>query len=441
MRVPVLIVGAGVSGLSAAYHLDPEDYLLIEKESTPGGLARTIQDRGFSFDYTGHYLHLHDPYSTKLVKTLLGSNLKKHNRSAWIYSHGGYHRYPFQANTYGLPTWVKQECIDGFKKALDRPQTKVSPRQLFSEWVLSTFGEGFAKHFFFPYNKKLWCVDPHEMTSEWVGMFVPRPTMDEVVAGSLDDDKKAFGYNATFYYPEKGGVRALVDGFLKTVTVQCNTSLMSLNSEKHTAVIQHGDEMQTIEYDHLINTIPLPNLLRHIEDLPDKVTPAFKVLRSTQVECFNIGVRDPDVGEGRHWVYFPDPKVPFYRVGFPSNVSKHVAPEGCGSISVEVSRLDTVSITQRERTELMFSCLDALKECKILKSTEDVVTLSPLTIRPAYVLYDQNRTSLVTHLLSDLQGFDIHSIGRYGSWEYSFIERNLLEGRDVVKSILDGVSA
>src|SRR5437773_817034 len=111
-HVRTLILGGGMSGLSCAYHLK-SDYRLWEKSDEPGGLSRSIKQDGFVFDHTGHLLHLRDPYTLDLIPKLLGNNIVKNARNAWIYSSGTYTRYPFQANTYGLPPRVIKECLQG----------------------------------------------------------------------------------------------------------------------------------------------------------------------------------------------------------------------------------------------------------------------------------------------------------------------------------------
>src|SRR5258706_15994326 len=108
-HIRTLILGGGMSGLSCAYHLK-ENYLLWEKSDEPGGLSRSIKQDGFVYDHTGHLLHLRDPYTLKLIPDLLGDNIVSNDRRAWIHSHGVQTRYPYQANLYGLPKKVIQEC-------------------------------------------------------------------------------------------------------------------------------------------------------------------------------------------------------------------------------------------------------------------------------------------------------------------------------------------
>ncbi|MGA2192323.1 MAG: NAD(P)-binding protein [Nitrospirota bacterium] len=103
-----VIIGAGMAGLSAAFHMG-KGCQLFEADDLPGGLMRTQTINGYSFDCTGHLLHLKDDYARRFVTGLLKGNLAEHTRKAGIYSKGVFTGYPFQANTYGLPADVEGE--------------------------------------------------------------------------------------------------------------------------------------------------------------------------------------------------------------------------------------------------------------------------------------------------------------------------------------------
>jgi UDP-galactopyranose mutase len=111
-RWPAVIIGAGPTGLSAAYHLG-EQSLLIEQQDTVGGWCRSIEEAGFTFDYAGHIMFTKDEYVLKLYEMLLGDNMHWQDREAWVYSKKVYTRYPFQGALYGLPPEVIKECIMG----------------------------------------------------------------------------------------------------------------------------------------------------------------------------------------------------------------------------------------------------------------------------------------------------------------------------------------
>ncbi len=110
--VETLVIGAGPTGLSAAYHLGA-DALLIDQNDRVGGWCRSISDGGFTFDFAGHIMFSNDPYVHELYKMLLGDNVHWQDREAWVYSKQVYTRYPFQGALYGLPPAVIKECLVG----------------------------------------------------------------------------------------------------------------------------------------------------------------------------------------------------------------------------------------------------------------------------------------------------------------------------------------
>jgi protoporphyrinogen oxidase len=117
-KTETLILGAGLSGLSAAYHLGAgHDFLVLEKKGVPGGLCTSKEHRGFVFDQTGHWLHMRDAKVAQLVNTLLGGDLAGITRDSYVFSHKTFTRYPFQSHTYGLPPRVIKECVEGFIRA------------------------------------------------------------------------------------------------------------------------------------------------------------------------------------------------------------------------------------------------------------------------------------------------------------------------------------
>src|SRR5258708_7014170 len=112
----VVIIGAGPTGLSAAYNLK-KDSILLEQHDRVGGWCRSIEDNGFTFDHAGHILFSNEPYVHELYRILLGDNIHWQDREAWIFSKGVYTRYPFQGALYGLPPNVIKDCIMGAVEA------------------------------------------------------------------------------------------------------------------------------------------------------------------------------------------------------------------------------------------------------------------------------------------------------------------------------------
>ena len=204
----ILIAGAGLAGLSAAFHLQDRDFRIIEREERPGGLCRTERIGDYSFDYGGHLLHLRGDDVRGLVMDLLGDRLRLHKRRSAIFSKGVVTPYPFQVNTYGLPPEVVRDCLLGFIEAMMDSTKDPSVPDNFFEWIYHAFGQGFAKHFFLPFNQKFFKTDLTEITTEWASWSIPRPRPRDVVNGALGIEEGEFGYNVEFYYPG-GGIEEL----------------------------------------------------------------------------------------------------------------------------------------------------------------------------------------------------------------------------------------
>src|SRR5688572_18616155 len=219
-EAPTVIVGSGPTGLSAAYHLD-EDYLILEREDKIGGLNKSVTIDGFVFDYAGHIMFTGDDYARSMFDRLLTDpktgqkNAHYQAREAWCYQKGVHTLYPFQANTFGLPQEVIEECIAGLARAyLENGDKPAAEYANFHEWMWGTYGEGICKHFMDCYNRKLWKIDLRDMSHEWLSGRVPMPKIEEIIEGALRPGKADMGPNAHFGYPLRGGYQALVDGWV-----------------------------------------------------------------------------------------------------------------------------------------------------------------------------------------------------------------------------------
>ena len=425
----VVILGAGLSGLACAFYLK-EDYSIFEKESRVGGLCRSEKVGGFTFDYTGHLLHLKRDENKRLIKELLGKNLFLQKRKSWIYSKGTYTKYPFQANIYGLPPKVIKECIDGLREVrTNRKRYTVNRKPVdFKEWIYRNFGKGYARHFLIPYNEKLWTVPLEEMSTEWTRRFVPIPTLKEALAGARGRQGKDFGYNIRFYYPLEGGIEELPKSFLphiKRVNLKTEAAGILLKDKK----IRFNNGRK-IKYQRLVSTMPLPELMKIIDRVPEKVKEASGRLRHVSVFNLNLGIEREKVSD-KHWIYFPEKDFVFYRVGFTSNFSPYLAPKGTSSIYIEVSYsqdrpLDKKGITRRIIKDLM--------KAGIITSQDKILAKLLLDIRYAYPLYDHSHRESISTIQRFLRENGIYSLGRFGSWEYLSMEDVINQARKIAKA-------
>lgn len=429
----ILILGGGLAGMSTAYHLarrlPDHPRLVLERDAQPGGLARSRRIDGFTFDDTGHYLHLREPRIQRWVDELLGDRLVAVERRARIHSRGARLEFPYQANLAGLPPDVIARNLLGLIEASQRPVPEDAERLPFGDWARLTFGDGIAEEFMLPYNSKLFLCDPHEITSEWVAWAVPRPSVEQVVRGALGIGNRGMGYNPRFLYPRDGGIGLLPAALARKVEadLRCGVAVTAIDAVRRTVTLSSGE---TLVWERLVNTLPLPALLRMIAGADPPGEPSCKELASrmrwTAVIDLELGVDRPQIADGAHWIYFPEPVFPFYRVGFPSNVCRAMAPAGCSSLSVEFAhdpRLPTPPVEQ-----LLRQAREGLIGAGVLTSRDRIVMAHAARLDPAYVVFTPETTAITRQALERLERLGIQSIGRFGAWTYSYMERALLDG-------------
>lgn len=434
MATRVVILGAGLAGLSASLHLPVDfDVHVFEREDEVGGVARSRRVSGFTFDYTGHLLHLRDQGVKDLVAKLLPDAFRRCDRRAVIYSHGTYIPYPFQANLHGLPAEIVAECLIGFVQSLmsdDKPEDSAN----FKEWCLRCFGKGISRHFMIPYNSKLYCRDLALMSAEWVSWSVPRPSLEQVVQGALGIRVEGMGYNPTFLYPKGGGIDIVPQALAREargIELNCTVERVDLAGKR-----VHLADDRTFPYDHLVTTMPLRAFIALAEPMPQWAREAARTLESVTVCGFNFGIGRADIADF-DWVYVPEPGFPFYRFGFPSAFSKDSCPPGTSSCYVEVAvdRGTSIDVAAMEN-----AVLDGLRRIGVLRSDDAIIARDHVIIDPAYVVFDHHRAAVRDRLLDLLLDSGVQSIGRYGAWTYSGMEDAIIAGRQAA-DVITGATA
>lgn len=465
-----IILGAGPTGLSAAYHLG-KDTLLLEKNPTVGGWCRSIEDKGFTFDHAGHIMFSNDDYVHELYRKLLGDNVHWQNREAWVFSKSVYTRYPFQGALYGLPSKVIKECIVGAIEArfgnlkpeskpsdcatagsqgvndccadgtvtippnaisMDRSASKKPGTQDFEEFIHKMWGAGIAKHFAIPYNRKLWTVPLKDMETSWLGGRVPLPDLGEIIEGALEPVAKPMGPNSRFGYPLRGGFQAMMSGFLPHIQgkIQLNAEVVEISPAKRLVTLANGESFR---YGTLISTLPLPELIKTMgEEAPLKVRAAARGLRHVSVRCVNLGVAREKITE-KHWVYYPEDTI-FHRIFFQGNASPQCNPPGGFGLTCEISYSPWKPLPL-DGQKLIDRCVQDCIKVGVLKDDDELLTANMVDMPYAYVVYDHQRASNVAIIKNWLGSNDIVLAGRYSEWEYYNSDHAFLAGKKAADSL------
>jgi len=426
----IIILGAGLAGLGAALNLPGAP--VIESESTVGGHARSKRKQGFTFDEGIHVYFGRDAYVAETLRGLPQLALEDHHRDAWIFHHGLHTRYPFQANTFGLPLDVVKRCVLGFVENRFPPEAVGS----YKDWLLCQYGEGICEEFMFPYSKKFWGVDPEHLTTEWVDVRHPRPSLEEIIVGAVSDQTASFGPNSTFSYPRQGGFGSIGESLADAVgrdRIELGRRVTKIDPNERVVYLNGGESRRS--YRWMISTLPLPVVVGLLPEVPDSVADAVARLRTNSIMVVNLGVAREDVSP-KHWIYYPETDVSFFRVCFPGNFGEGLAPPGVTPISCEVSYAAENGCDPGAMTERV---IQDLKRVGVLRSTDEVVFQDTIDIRRAYVIFDEERSRAVRTIHEFLRHHRIEPAGRYGEWDYFWSHEAVLSGRRAalaVRSIL-----
>lgn len=451
-----LIVGGGPAGLSVALHLDDPDFLLVEKHARVGGLCRSILRDGFTFDQAGHIFFTDDPYVDGLFREILGGNSHEQDRESWVYLYDTYLRYPFQSNLFGLPPGVVEECVLGFLEARRRASASreddedAASRPIdFRTWCYRTFGAGITEHFMIPYNRKVWGIAPESMSSDWIAGRVPTPSIDEVIAGASRPGRMDVGPNARFGYPLRGGCEAFVAGLARRVQDRggpfaLGRRLIRLDPRVRRAIFHvegqgAGSHTESIGYENLFPSVPLPELIASIDNVPERVRQAAAGLPTTSLICVNLGIGRGDVTE-KHWIYYPEgqDKYIFQRIFVQSRASPFAAPPDCSALTFEISHSPTKPLPVRGRRALVAACVAGLKRTGLWRDGDEVVFEQVLGLPHAYIPFTPGRREHLGVINEYLHGLGIYPVGRFGEWKYLNQDGAILSAKRMVEAVQAG---
>jgi protoporphyrinogen oxidase len=445
MNGKIVILGAGPTGLGAAYRLKELGYSNFEVYDSldhAGGLASSYTDSaGFTWDVGGHVMFSHYKYYDDVFDKLMGDQFQLNMRESWVRMFNTWVPYPFQNNIRYLPPQIVYECLSGLVQA----QTKRDYRQAknFDEFIDAVFGEGIAKYFMKPYNFKVWAHPPAMMNREWIGERVAVLDIDRAIKNVvLNTDDFGWGPNNQFKFPLRGGTGAFYRAFEPVLGdhLKLNRRVDFVNARKKEICLSDG---QRVRYDVLISAVPLDKLVVDMlnGDVPQAIKQSAASLRHSGGCMVGVGIRQK-CPSTKSWMYFPEDNCPFYRATYLSNYSPCMTPDNDRyySLLCETSYSEFKPV---DRSGIVTQTIRGLINAGLIteRDQDDIVSTWLFDARYSYPIPTVDRDAILGQVIPYLErNLSIYSRGRFGMWKYevSNTDHSLMQGVELVNRLLLG---
>lgn len=430
---PIAVLGTGMAGFGAAHALEAEGvpFVCYDRNSYYGGHTASFQIDGFLYDEGGHISFTKD----ERLRLLLAKNIGWRHEEPRIridnYWQGHRIRHPVQCNLNALPTDVAVRVLKDFIAAQNEPWTEIVS---YADWLYAAYGKTFAETFPMVYGRKYHTLDADQMTTDWLGPRMYRPDLEEILHGALAGQQKVAHYVDSFRYPTRGGFQAYLAPFAARFELRLGHELVGLDSRNQVLRFANG---ASVAYGEVISSIPLPELVPHIDAAPAEVVSAARRLAYTTTVLVNVGVNRADLSEN-HITYFYDEDVIFSRINFPHMFSPQNAPPGAGCIQAELYFSEKYKPLREPPEALVDPVIRDLRRCGIVRERDELLFRNAHLIPFSNVIYDHERRQALETVHAFLDEIGVHYCGRYGDWNHAWTDEAFQSGESAARAALEG---
>lgn len=416
------ILGGGIAGLSAGYHLALRNKpaVIFEQNSTWGGLCDNFNVDGFRFDYCVHYSITDNKYVKKLFADSTGCHTfapKPYNyfRRLWI-------KHPVQNNLFPLPLAEKRKII---KSYLNREGNSSAEPDNYEQWLCAQYGEYFARQFPARYTTKYWTVPPNMLSTSWIRNRLSPIDLVTLLYGCLHCDTTQSYYAPEIRYPKRSGYKSFLTRMASKCTIRLNKKVFEIDPILRKIIFKDGSHTY---YDHLISSLPLPDLIGLIKDVPVPVQAAAENLMVTRVHLVSLGFKHPHIPP-YPWFYIYDEDILPARAYSPGHKSSDNVPPGCSSLQFEIYSSKKKPLIYSP--EYLVDHVIANGRKMGLFDTSDIVVSDYREVPYGNVVFEKNMPKLRGKVHQYLDQCGIHYIGRFGMWDYLWSDQSLLSGKKI----------
>lgn len=433
----VAILGTGMAGFGAAYRLHAEGIrpVLYDKNPYRGGHTASFRhDGGWVFDVGPHISFTKD----ERIQQLFAENVQQQYETIQInlnnYWQGYWPRHPVQLHLHGLPEDLIVKVIADFTAEQHAPERPIAN---YADWLYASFGKTFAETFPMQYTRKYHLTTAENMSTDWLGPRIYRPSLEEVLRGALSSSAPHTHYITHFRYPKQGGFTSYLEPFVGLGDLKLRHEVVGLDPRAKELTFANGAR---VAYDGVVSSIPLPDLVPMIAGAPRDVVDAAGTLACSTCVLVNVGLDREDLSPA-HMTYFYDQDICFTRLSFPHMLSRNNVPPGAGSIQAEVyfsKKYRPLTTTPESQIEPVIA---DLRKCGLIRDTDRILFTNAMVVPYANVIFDLDRAAAVATVHGYLDDVGVAYCGRYGDWGYMWTDESFISGERAAEKALTALAS
>jgi len=445
-QTPVVVLGGGPAGLTAAYLLAKQGKAVVVLESTDmlGGIARTEVRDGYRFDLGGHRFFTKVKEVDDLWHEIMKEEFLKRPRKSRIYWNDKFLEYPLQ----GMDVIKKlgpvelTRCLISYAWAAIKPKGR---EDTFEAWVSNRFGKRLYQHFFKTYTEKLWGVSATEIRAEWAAQRIKGLSFFSAAKAAFfgNEGNKIKSLISEFNYPRFGPGQMweqMADDIKANggeIRLNAPVTKLVTDGSRVTEVIAGGE---TLEPSYVISSLPLRTTVGIASpEAPGEVRDAARGLRYREFLTVLL-VIDVDEIFDDNWIYIHQPGVRVLRIQNFRSWSPWMVPEGETAVSIGMEYFcfegddlwnmqddDLVAMASREIEKLHLAPANKVRFGFVER------------VHKAYPIYDEqyaDRVATIRRWLETLS--NIQQVGRNGLHRYNNSDHSMLTAMRAVDNVLLG---
>jgi len=414
----IAIVGAGISGLSAAQMLKNEaDVTVFEKEPGSGGLIRCKNVNGNLFHVTGGHVFnsknrdvLNWFYSYFNVTT----DFIKATRNSAIWLQNQFVGYPIESNLRQLNETLVNAIMDDLFHLINEPAKLATFEQIcktynnFGNFLEKRFGTTLYELYFKPYNEKIWNRNLYQIPLEWLEGKLPMPDIKTILMQNVLQKQESEMVHATFYYPRKGGSQFIIDTLASDILVEYNTEIKTISQTPAGLLINNKYYFDEIIYTGDIRQM---GALLKMPEL-DNYTKNFMSNATTNALCTIDNLP-------YSWLYLPDKALLAHRIIFTGNFSP---ANNANALTCVVE----FSGTHTQET--------ILNELEKLPGNPKLIEMHHTPA--SYIIHSFETAGITDKIQEILVDKNIYLLGRFAQWQYFNMDKCIESAMQVSSQII-----